>query len=63
MWLHWLWNTGLPFAPRTVILRGFAVYVGLILSPFKVGTGAGECRAAKQRRNAIGHVPHYAVEA
>src|SRR2546430_2477240 len=23
IWLRWLWNTGLPFAPRTVILRGF----------------------------------------
>jgi hypothetical protein len=32
IWLRWLWNTGLPFAPRTVILRGFAVYVGLIPS-------------------------------
>ena len=32
IWLRWLWNTGLPFTPRTEILRGFAIYVALIPS-------------------------------
>src|SRR6266516_6757780 len=32
IWLHWLWNTGLRCAPQTVILRGFAVCVGLTRS-------------------------------
>jgi len=32
IWLHWLWSTGLRCAPRTVILRGFAVCIGLIPS-------------------------------
>src|SRR5258708_1159222 len=33
IWPHWLWNTGLRCAPRTVILRGFAVCVGLTRFP------------------------------
>src|SRR5215831_16038524 len=33
IWLHWLWNTGLRYARQTVILRGFAVCVGLTRFP------------------------------
>jgi hypothetical protein len=33
IWRHWLWNTGLRCAPQTVILRGFAVCVGLTRFP------------------------------
>src|SRR5262245_50840834 len=33
IWPHWLWNTGLHCAPQTVILRGFAVCVGLTRFP------------------------------
>jgi hypothetical protein len=33
IWPHWLWNTGLRYAPQTVILRGFAVCVGLTRFP------------------------------
>src|ERR1700746_1236408 len=34
IWPHWLWNTGLRCAPQTVILRGFAVCVGLTRFPY-----------------------------
>src|SRR5262249_50561099 len=34
IWPHWLWNTGLHCAPQTVILRGFAVCVGLTRFPY-----------------------------
>jgi hypothetical protein len=33
IWPHWLWNTGLRCAPQTVILRGFAVCLGLTRFP------------------------------
>ena len=50
IWLRWLWSTGLPFAPRTVILRGFAVYACLIPSCLKDKDRCGECQTAPQAR-------------
>ena len=34
IWPRWLWNTGLRCAPQPVILRGFAVCVGLTPFPY-----------------------------